>query len=159
VGVAVGAGVVGEVLVGVWFEFGVSLGEHPKSKREATKAKTALLACCFMEEGCLFCSIAVGKIPASILAENKNAVAFHDIAPQAPTHILIIPRQHFANVVEMAQAPDTLADLIGLAGEVASMEGGVDFRLVFNTGAEAGQSVFHAHAHLLAGRPLRWPPG
>ena len=87
-------------------------------------------------------------------------VAFRDIDPQAPTHVLVIPRAHHADVADLAAAdPEALAELVTEAAAVAADDGHADFRLVFNTGAEAGQSVFHVHGHVLAGRPLAWPPG
>jgi histidine triad (HIT) family protein len=82
------------------------------------------------------------------------------MSPQAPTHVLIVPKDHYRDVPMLAaSAPDTLADVVGIADTVAANEGITAFRLVFNTGAEAGQSVFHVHAHLLGGRAMTWPPG
>ncbi len=111
---------------------------------------------------CLFCKIVAGEIPAEIVAESDTAIAFRDIAPQAPTHVQVIPRDHHRNVGEVAAAGDVdVADLFRLAVEVASIEGIADtgYRLVANTGAEAHQTVFHAHVHVLGGRPMGWPPG
>jgi histidine triad (HIT) family protein len=109
---------------------------------------------------CLFCRIVAGEIPASIVAEDHRCIAFRDIAPQAPTHVLVIPRSHHATLAEVAEAePDTLAAMIRMAGAVAAGDGADDYRLAVNTGAGAGQTVFHAHVHVVAGRPLTWPPG
>jgi histidine triad (HIT) family protein len=108
---------------------------------------------------CLFCRIVAGEIPASVVAENADAVAFRDISPQAPLHVLVVPREHHADVAQLAAAdPRLLAAVIGLADQVAGTEADGQFRLIFNTGPEAGQSVFHAHAHVLGGVPLRWNP-
>ncbi|NBY38517.1 MAG: histidine triad nucleotide-binding protein [Actinobacteria bacterium] len=110
--------------------------------------------------GCLFCKIVALEIPADIVAESELSVAFNDISPQAPTHVLIVPKVHFQNAAELAyEQPDSIADLFQLAGEIAESRGLSGYRTVFNTGAEAGQSVFHAHLHLLGGRSLSWPPG
>lgn len=111
---------------------------------------------------CLFCRIVAGEIPADIVASNEHAVAFRDINPAAPTHLLVIPREHHANVVAVARsAPEALVGLYQLAGEVADAQGiaADGYRLVANTGAAANQTVFHAHLHVLGGRPLGWPPG
>jgi histidine triad (HIT) family protein len=106
---------------------------------------------------CLFCRIVAGEVPATRVRETDRVVAFQDIDPQAPTHVLVIPRAHHTTVADLAERdPETLAELVREASAVA---GGEDHRLVFNSGAEAGQSVFHVHGHVLAGRPLRWPPG
>jgi histidine triad (HIT) family protein len=97
-----------------------------------------------------------------VVRESERALAFRDINPQAPTHVLVIPKDHHATVVELAVAdPDLLAELIREAHEVAVAEGIADsgYRVVFNTGPQAGQTVFHAHAHVLGGRGLNWPPG
>ena len=110
---------------------------------------------------CLFCKIVAGEIPAEIVAETEHTVAFRDINPQAPTHVLVIPRIHEPNIGALAAAaPEAAAALLVDAQAVATAEGAGDaFRLVFNTGAEVGQSVFHAHGHVLAGRSFGWPPG
>lgn len=109
---------------------------------------------------CLFCKIVSLEIPAEIITESELSVAFNDISPQAPTHVLIVPKDHFPSVAELANNnPANVADLFILAGEIAETRGLTGYRTVFNTGAEAGQSVFHAHLHLLGGRPLNWPPG
>lgn len=109
---------------------------------------------------CLFCSIAAGDIPATVVASDDDVVAFRDIDPQAPVHVLVVPRSHFANAGELAQADPALAGkLLSAAASVARAEGLADYRIVMNTGAGAGQSVFHVHAHVLGGRDLTWPPG
>jgi histidine triad (HIT) family protein len=113
-------------------------------------------------EDCLFCKIARGEIPATVVHEGERVLAFRDVSPQAPTHVLVIPRDHYANVAELGAAdPAALADLVAAAAAVASTERIVEsgYRLVFNSGAGAGQSVFHVHGHLLGGRPMSWPPG
>jgi histidine triad (HIT) family protein len=109
---------------------------------------------------CIFCKIIAGEIPAPHLAANSDAIAIADIAPVAPTHYLILPRKHQENAVALHRsAPEQLGALFALVDELTLTEGISDYRLVFNTGAEAGQSVFHAHLHLLAGRAFTWPPG
>ena len=108
---------------------------------------------------CLFCRIVAGEIPADLVAENAHAVAFRDINPQAPLHVLVVPREHHADVAQLAAAdPALLAAVVGLADQVAGTEADGQFRMVFNTGPEAGQSVFHVHAHVLGGAPLGWTP-
>jgi histidine triad (HIT) family protein len=111
---------------------------------------------------CLFCGIAAAEIPATIVSSNPRTVAFRDINPQAPVHILVIPRDHHADLAGLAAAgDDLLAQLVAHAHEVAIAEGIADsgYRVVFNTGREAGQTVAHVHAHVLGGRPMSWPPG
>jgi histidine triad (HIT) family protein len=111
---------------------------------------------------CLFCGIAAGDIPATVVSANPRTVAFRDINPQAPVHVLVVPRAHHANLAELSAAdPGLLADLVAHARAVAVAEGIADggYRVVFNTGPQAGQTVDHVHAHLLGGRPMSWPPG
>lgn len=109
---------------------------------------------------CLFCKIVDGQVPATIVRTSERTVAFRDVSPQAPTHVLVIPKEHHADVPALAAAaPETLAEVVAEAGAVAADEGIDAFRLVFNTGARAGQSVFHVHAHVLGGRDMTWPPG
>lgn len=110
---------------------------------------------------CLFCKIVSGEVPATVVHRTATTLAFRDVNPQAPTHVLVVPQSHFANAAEVAAGePGTVADLVSTAAAVADAEGlGGDYRLVFNTGAGAGQTVFHTHLHLLGGRPLSWPPG
>lgn len=105
------------------------------------------------DEPSIFTKILHGDIPAEIIAETENVFAIRDIAPQAPVHLLVIPkRQTYRNVVELAAGdPGLLAEVVGVANTLAAQHAGGDFRLVFNTGAEAGQTVFHVHAHVLGG--------
>lgn len=110
---------------------------------------------------CLFCQMVVGEVPATIVAENEHTIAIRDINPQAPTHVLVIPREHHATVGDVARAnPEAAAALLRDAYAVAEAEGyGNAYRLVFNNGKDAGQEVSHCHAHVLAGRDFSWPPG
>lgn len=109
---------------------------------------------------CIFCKIIAGEIPSPHLASNGDAIAIADISPVAPTHYLILPREHSENAVALHRSdPTKLSSLFDLVEQITSSEGISDYRLVFNTGSGAGQSVFHAHLHLLAGRALAWPPG
>jgi len=112
-------------------------------------------------EDCLFCKIVAGEIDADVVHETPATVAFRDLNPQAPTHVLVIPRSHFPNAATLAAGePATAAALFDVAGEIAEQEGlGEGYRLVFNTGAAAHQTVFHAHMHVLGGRAMTWPPG
>lgn len=111
-------------------------------------------------EDCLFCKIVAGEIPGDVVHATERTVAFRDVNPQAPTHVLVVPREHHANAAELAAAdPQASAELLTTAAAVAAAEGYDDYRLVFNTGAGVGQAVFHTHLHLLAGRPMTWPPG
>ncbi len=108
----------------------------------------------------IFQKIIDKEIPADIVYEDEEALAFRDIQPQAPTHVLVIPRKPIANVAAMdAGDKELLGHLLWVAGEVARQEGLEDYRLVINNGEGAGQSVFHLHVHLLGGRALGWPPG
>jgi histidine triad (HIT) family protein len=112
------------------------------------------------ENDCLFCKVVSGEVPADVVHRGETVVAFRDINPQAPTHVLVVPRDHHPDVGALAAAdPRSLAELAVAAKEIARAEGHDDFRLVFNTGARAGQSVFHVHGHVLAGRDMSWPPG
>ncbi|MFF9481008.1 histidine triad nucleotide-binding protein [Streptomyces sp. NPDC014733] len=107
---------------------------------------------------CLFCKIVAGEVPATIVRESATTVAFRDINPQAPTHVLVIPKVHYASVRELAAAePAVAGDVLREAGEVAADEkvDATGYRIVFNTGPGAGQTVFHAHAHVLGGRDLQ----
>ena len=109
---------------------------------------------------CLFCKIVAGDIPADIVHATDLSLAFRDVNPQAPTHVLIVPRSHHENAAELAHwEPASAADLLATAREVAVKDGLTDYRLVFNTGSSVGQTVFHAHLHVLGGRPMTWPPG
>jgi len=110
---------------------------------------------------CLFCKIVAGEVPAEIVHESSTAIAFRDVAPVAPTHVLVIPRSHYPNAVALAEGePETAVDLYRMAKAVVESEGlDEGYRLVFNTGALAHQTVFHAHLHVLGGRAMGWPPG
>ncbi len=111
---------------------------------------------------CIFCKIAAKKIPSTIVAETDMWVAFRDINPQAPTHILIIPRKHLERLADAASEDrELLGELLLAAREVAQKEGleKEGYRVVINNGPFAGQSVYHLHVHVLGGRPLGWPPG
>lgn len=109
---------------------------------------------------CLFCKIANKEIPSKMVFEDTLCVAFRDINPQAPTHILIIPKKHIEKVADCAVSDESLlGHLQVLAREIAKKEKLNDYRLVINNGAAAGQSVWHLHLHLLGGRPFSWPPG
>ena len=111
---------------------------------------------------CLFCRIASGAIPATKVAESEHVLAFRDLNPQAPTHVLLIPKQHVADSAADLDAGHAvlLADLFALAAQVARDEGlDAGWRLVTNIGGDAGQTVFHLHVHLLGGRAMGWPPG
>ena len=112
-------------------------------------------------QDCLFCKIVAGEVPSDIIHQTDTTVAFRDIQPQAPTHVLVIPRAHHPDAGSLARAEPQLAvDLLNAASAVAEQEGlGDGYRIVFNTGARACQSVFHVHAHVLGGRDLGWPPG
>jgi histidine triad (HIT) family protein len=111
------------------------------------------------EPSCLFCRIVAGEIPVTIVASSDSSIAFRDITPQAPLHVLVVPRLHLSDVATLAaQAPDVLADVVALAASVAASEADGQFRLIFNTGARSGQSVFHVHGHVIGGAELGWSP-
>jgi histidine triad (HIT) family protein len=114
------------------------------------------------EQDCLFCKIVAGSIPAKLVFEDDRAVAFRDINPQAPTHALVIPRSHIPSLAEAVEEDEALlGHLLRVAARVAREEGHAEggYRTVINTGPDAGQTVFHIHVHVLAGRTLTWPPG
>ena len=113
-----------------------------------------------MPESCLFCRIARGEIPAKIVAQTDDYIAFRDVNPQAPVHVLVIPRQHVPSLNETNDAA-LVGRLVLLAAEIARSEGIAEsgYRTVINTNADAGQTVFHIHLHLLGGRRMGWPPG
>jgi len=103
---------------------------------------------------CIFCKIIAGEIPATFVGESEHAVAFNDIAPAQPVHILVVPRQHHSDVAELAFGnPEALVDLVQLGSRLAREHSEGSFRLTFNTGAEAGQTVFHAHGHITSVTP------
>ena len=114
-----------------------------------------------MSEHCLFCKIIAGQIPANKLYEDDDLIAFHDISPQAPVHFLVIPKKHIVGPAFMeAEDEQLIGKMLRTGARLAAELGLVDgFRLVFNNGAAAGQTVFHIHLHILGGRQLQWPPG
>lgn len=115
-----------------------------------------------MDSACLFCRIAAREVPAEIVRESERLVAFRDVNPQAPTHVLLIPKEHIVSVAELNDDHgDLLVDIVQAATQLARAEGIADsgWRLVTNVGPDAGQSVFHLHFHLLGGREMGWPPG
>ncbi len=112
--------------------------------------------------GCLFCGIVAGEVAAEVVHQGARTLAFRDINPAAPVHVLVIPRDHHPNVTALADAdPGLAADVMVAAAEVAAHEGVAEsgYRVVLNTGGDGGQTVGHVHAHVLGGRPLTWPPG
>jgi histidine triad (HIT) family protein len=113
-----------------------------------------------MANQCLFCRIVQREVPATLIAETEDCVAFRDVNPQAPVHVLVIPREHVASLND-ATDPCLVGRLATLAAEIARKEGIADsgYRAVINTHADAGQTVFHMHLHLLGGRRMSWPPG
>jgi len=111
---------------------------------------------------CLFCRIIAREIPASIVYEDDHLLAFNDINPQAPTHVLLVPKRHIASLNELQPGDDQIVGEIVRRAAALAMERGISergFRTVFNTNREAGQTVFHIHLHLLCGRTMSWPPG
>jgi histidine triad (HIT) family protein len=113
-------------------------------------------------ESCIFCRVAEGTTPARVLFANEEVVAFHDIAPRAPVHVLVIPRRHIASLASATEGDmEILGKLLLAAAEVARRTGIAEtgYRVVTNHGSGAGQSVFHLHVHVLGGRPMGWPPG
>ena len=113
-------------------------------------------------QDCLFCKIVSGDVPATVVRESARTLAFRDINPQAPTHVLVIPKEHHPNAAVLAETDcELLAEIVREAHLVAAGDGVADtgYRVVFNTGPGAGQTVFHVHAHVLGGRGLNWPPG
>jgi histidine triad (HIT) family protein len=110
---------------------------------------------------CIFCKIVAKEIPAKIVHEDDNTLAFHDIDPKAPTHVLVIPKKHIPTLIEAVDEEGIINNLFKVAKEIAQKEG-IDqsgFRTVINCKEDAGQAVFHVHLHLLGGRRLGWPPG
>ena len=111
---------------------------------------------------CLFCKIVAGQIPATIVFQDDHVVAFKDVTPRAPTHVLIVPRRHIASLNDLAAGDDALVgEMVRAAAAIAKEQGLADrgYRTVFNCNADAGQTVFHIHLHLLGGRTMAWPPG
>lgn len=113
-----------------------------------------------VDQDCLFCRIVAGDVPGDMVLTTDQVVAFRDLHPVAPTHVLVVPRDHAANAADTAGTdPALVGALVSAAAEVAAQDGLADYRLVFNTGAGVGQSVFHTHLHVLGGRSMTWPPG
>lgn len=113
-----------------------------------------------MSAPCLFCKIVAGEIPAAKVAESANCFAFRDIGPKAPTHVLVIPKQHYESLNQLDD-PALAGELFTMARDVAAAEGIADagYRVVVNTNAAGGQTVFHLHLHVMGGRAMKWPPG
>ena len=112
-----------------------------------------------MAENCLFCKIVAGDVASTEVYSDEHTYAFADLNPQAPVHVLVVPREHYRDIADLGRDPAAAGGLVAGIRGFAEQEGLTDFRTVFNTGAGAGQSVFHVHAHVLAGRPMGWPPG
>jgi len=115
-----------------------------------------------MPADCLFCEIVAGRVPATVVQDGDRTLAFRDMNPQAPTHVLVVPKEHHDDLGALAQAdPELLGELFGEAAAVAAAEGLAEpgYRMVVNTGRHGGQTVGHVHVHVLGGRALGWPPG
>lgn len=113
-----------------------------------------------MPDNCLFCKIIRGEIPAAKLYEDDDILAFRDIAPQAPVHFLVIPKKHLKGPAAVSEEDEqVVGKMIRVGSEIAQKEGISHFRVVYNNGSEAGQTVFHLHMHILGGRDMNWPPG
>ncbi len=113
-------------------------------------------------ENCLFCKIVAGEIPASIVYEDRDVIAFRDINPQAPSHFLFIPKRHIASMAELSREDGALLTSLFMAAQKVAQDANLEkqgYRFVTNVGPDAGQSVFHLHFHLLGGRTMGWPPG
>ncbi|HHH45522.1 MAG TPA: histidine triad nucleotide-binding protein [Thiotrichales bacterium] len=115
-----------------------------------------------MSDDCIFCKIAAGEIPGDIVYQDDQVVAFRDLNPQAPTHVLVIPREHISTINDLQEHHAELVGRLYLAAKRVAADEGIaerGYRTVMNCNAEAGQTVFHIHLHLLGGRPMGWPPG
>jgi histidine triad (HIT) family protein len=111
------------------------------------------------QDDCLFCKIVAGSLPADVVARTDRVIAFRDIDPQAPVHVLVVPKEHHGDVSVLAAAdPELLAEVVEVADEVAHEFADGQYRFIFNSGPRAGQSVFHVHGHVIAGKPLGWTP-
>jgi histidine triad (HIT) family protein len=111
---------------------------------------------------CLFCEIVAGRVPAKVAYQDEQVLAFHDINPQGPTHILVVPRRHITSLLDLSTEDDALVGTLVRRARDLAVEKGLDergFRLVFNCGEDAGYSVYHIHLHLVGGRRMAWPPG
>jgi histidine triad (HIT) family protein len=111
---------------------------------------------------CIFCKIASGEIPADVVYEDEHVVGFRDLNPQAPTHVLVVPRQHIATLNDLTEGDADVVARMYLAAKLVAAADGIaerGYRTVFNCNADAGQSVFHLHLHVLGGRVMEWPPG
>ena len=111
---------------------------------------------------CLFCEIVAGRVPAKMAYKDDDIIAFHDIHPQGPTHVLVVPRRHITSLLELKPEDDALLGSLVRRARDLAVEKGLDergFRLVFNCGEDAGYSVYHIHLHLVGGRKMSWPPG
>lgn len=112
------------------------------------------------DETCLFCKIVAGEVASDRVAESSLAYAFRDVNPQAPVHVLVVPKRHEPDIGTLAAAdPDSAIAVLELAKQIAESENDGSYRMVFNTGRDALQTVFHAHAHVICGRLMTWPPG
>src|SRR4051812_2984916 len=137
------------------------IGAASDTSASAARIVFMALRLCVMAD-CLFCKIIERKIPASIVFEDQRVLAFSDINPQAPTHVLVIPKRHIESLNEIGTEDDQLiGEVVRRAAMIAKDKGlsAGGFRAVFNTNKDAGQTVFHVHLHLLGGRPMHWPPG
>jgi histidine triad (HIT) family protein len=112
-----------------------------------------------MAVDCIFCKIVTGEIPSTKVYEDEHSFAFADTNPQAPTHVLVVTKKHLTDIGAVGGDPEAAAGLLAGIRGLAAQENLRDFRTVFNTGSGVGQTVFHVHAHVLAGRPMGWPPG
>lgn len=139
------------IAFGFWHEFYFVIKNRGETMSDATMNGAAS----HTDPDCIFCKIIAGEIPSTRVYEDDSVVAFKDINPQAKVHVLIVPRNHYKNVAELAsKAPETLAHIAGVAQNIANNAFNGDYRLVFNTGLAAGQTVFHVHAHVLTGEKL-----
>lgn len=144
------------IAFGFWHEFYFVIKNFViKNRGETMSDATMNNTACHTKPDCIFCKIIAGEIPSSRVYEDDTIVAFNDINPQAKVHVLIVPRNHYKNVAELAsEAPETLAHIARVAQQIADDKFNGDYRLVFNTGIDAGQTVFHVHAHVLTGEKL-----
>ena len=114
------------------------------------------------ETSCIFCRIVAGELPAVLVHQDREVVAFRDIDPRAPVHILVVPRQHIASIANMGDADGSIIGRLFVVARTVAADAGLaesGYRLVINSGPDAGQTVDHVHLHVLGGRPLKWPPG